>query len=146
MNKNEEFFFAMVIFNSSLVNILGVNSILKQQQKPKKGRINKDGETKAGRVTLYKGIDEIQIINIQDNIEYLEPQEILCYDGASVEVKALIKYQIVNTVKSVINIKDCVKSTKLITGCLLRDKIGFNTFQQVLCEKEAYQTQIEVCF
>lgn len=123
-----------------------MNSILKQQQKTKKGRINKDGETKAGRIKLYNDIDQIHVVNIQDNIEYLDPLEMLTYDGKPVEVTALIKYQIVNAIKSVLNIKDCVKSTKIMTGCLLRDKIGSNTFRQVLSEKEAYQTQIEVCF
>ena len=64
------------------------------------------------------------------------PQEILTKDSVTVNVDAVVYYNIHDTLASVINVEDADKSTKQISATTLRSILGTHTLQEILSDRE----------
>ena len=66
----------------------------------------------------------------------MPPQEILTKDSVTVNVDAVVYYNIHDTLASVINVEDADKSTKQISATTLRSILGTHTLQEILSDRE----------
>jgi len=57
---------------------------------------------------------------------------------------ALLNYQITDPVTAIINVRNWDQAIKLVCACLLRDAVGYNTFDTLQMDKKKIQNDIEV--
>merc|ERR1711872_829382 len=65
------------------------------------------------------------------------PQEILTKDSVTVDVDAVVYYNIRNPMAAVCNVSNYSKSTKLLASTTLRNILGTKTLAELLSEREA---------
>ena len=72
------------------------------------------------------------------------PQEILSKDSVTITVDAVCYFRVFNPVISVINVENAQFSTRLLAATTLRNILGTRTLQEILREKEAIASQMQV--
>ena len=108
------------------------------------GRISKSGVSGAGRYTLYKNVDEIRIVNIQDSHMKFTIPEMFTIEQITLTLNCILSYQIVSPVKAILNVVDWESSIRLMAASIIRDKVGTHTLADILQNRESYQESILV--
>jgi regulator of protease activity HflC (stomatin/prohibitin superfamily) len=109
-----------------------------------KGRIDEEGCIGPGRIKYYGKTDKIEILNIQEDTFDLGELELITSDGKPIIVVALLNYQITDPVTAIINVRNWDQAIRLVCACLLRDAVGYNTFDTLQMDKKKIQNNMEV--
>jgi erythrocyte band 7 integral membrane protein, putative (fragment) len=72
------------------------------------------------------------------------PQEVLTKDLVTIKVDAVVYYQIVNSMASVLNVADCSRSTRLMAATSLRNVLGTKTLYEIVSERVVISNEIQV--
>jgi len=101
------------------------------------GRIKKGGAQGPGLFFIIPCIDQCVVVDLRTVSFDVPPQEILTKDSVTVDVDAVVYYNIRNPMAAVCNVSNYSKSTKLLASTTLRNILGTKTLAELLSEREA---------
>lgn len=84
------------------------------------------------------------MINKQEDLLILPRQYILLIDASHIYVTATCFFKITNEIDVILNVKDWRKSLELVCLCLLRDAVGYNTFDTFQMNKSKIEEDMAV--
>jgi len=100
------------------------------------GRIKKDGAVGPGLFWVNPFIDEIKVVDLRTVTFDVPPQEILTKDSVTVQVDAVVYYQIRNPLAAVCNVANFANATRFLSATTLRNILGTKTLSEVLSDRE----------
>ena len=100
------------------------------------GRVKKAKVVNPGIYFVNPCLETVVKVDLRTRSFDVPPQEILTKDSVTVNVDAVVYYNIHDTLASVINVEDADKSTKQISATTLRSILGTHTLQEILSDRE----------
>ena len=100
------------------------------------GRVKKAKVVNPGIYFVNPCLETVVKVDLRTRSFDVPPQEILTKDSVTVNVDAVVYYNIHDTLASVINVEDADKSTKQISATTLRSILGTRTLQEILSDRE----------
>ena len=100
------------------------------------GRVKKAKVVNPGIYFVNSCLETVVKVDLRTRSFDVPPQEILTKDSVTVNVDAVVYYNIQDTLASVINVEDADKSTKQISATTLRSILGTHTLQEILSDRE----------
>ena len=100
------------------------------------GRLKDGGVVGPGLFFIIPCMDTIQVVDLRVVSFDVPVQEILTKDSVTVEVDAVVYYNIENPISAVCNVEQAGASTRLLAATTLRNILGTKTLLQILSEKE----------
>ena len=101
------------------------------------GRVKKAKVVNPGIYFVNSCLETVVKVDLRTrSFDQVPPQEILTKDSVTVNVDAVVYYNIHDTLASVINVEDADKSTKQISATTLRSILGTHTLQEILSDRE----------
>ena len=100
------------------------------------GRVKKAKVVNPGIYFVNPCLETVVKVDLRTRSFDVPPQEILTKDSVTVNVDAVVYYNIHDTLASVINVEDADKSTKQISATTLRSILGTKTLQEILSDRE----------
>ena len=100
------------------------------------GRVKKAKVVNPGIYFVNSCLETVAKVDLRTRSFDVPPQEILTKDSVTVNVDAVVYYNIHDTLASVINVEDADKSTKQISATTLRSILGTHTLQEILSDRE----------
>ena len=100
------------------------------------GRVKKAKVVNPGIYFVNPCLETVVKVDLRTRSFDVSPQEILTKDSVTVNVDAVVYYNIHDTLASVINVEDADKSTKQISATTLRSILGTRTLQEILSDHE----------
>jgi regulator of protease activity HflC (stomatin/prohibitin superfamily) len=88
-------------------------------------------------------IDQMRKVNMQIVTLPVDSQKIITKDNVSIDVAAVVYYQITDPVKAVVEIQNVVAATYQIAQTTVRNVIGQSALDDVLSETETINTKIK---
>ena len=111
------------------------------------GRVKKAKVITPGIYFVNPFLEKVVKVDLRTRSFDVPPQEILTKDSVTVNVDAVVYYNIHDPLASVINVENADQSTKKIAATTLRSILGTKTLQETLSERErigeAIYTQIK---
>jgi len=101
------------------------------------GRLKKGGAVGPGLFFIIPCIDEIKIVDLRTITFDVPPQEILTKDSVTVQVDAVVYYNIRNPMAAVCKIENYANATKLLSATTLRNVLGTKTLSETLSERDS---------
>ena len=100
------------------------------------GRVKKAKVVNPGIYFVNPCLETVVKVDLRTRSFDVPPQEILTKDSVTVNVDAVVYYNIHDTLASVINVENADKSTKQISATTLRSILGTKTLQEILSDRE----------
>jgi len=100
------------------------------------GRLKKGGAVGPGLFFIIPCIDEIKVVDLRTITFDVPPQEILTKDSVTVQVDAVVYYNIRNPMAAVCKIENYANATKLLSATTLRNVLGTKTLSETLSERD----------
>jgi len=100
------------------------------------GRLKKGGAVGPGLFFIIPCIDEIKVVDLRTITFDVPPQEILTKDSVTVQVDAVVYYNIRNPMDAVCKIENYANATKLLSATTLRNVLGTKTLSETLSERD----------
>ena len=100
------------------------------------GRVKKAKVVNPGIYFVNPCLETVVKVDLRTRSFDVPPQEILTKDSVTVNVDAVVYYNIHDTLASVLNVEDADKSTKQISATTLRSILGTHTLQEILSDRE----------
>ena len=88
-------------------------------------------------------VDQMRKVNMQIVTLPVDSQKIITKDNVSIDVAAVVYYQITDPVKAVVEIQNVVAATYQIAQTTVRNVIGQSALDDVLSETETINTKIK---
>lgn len=88
-------------------------------------------------------IDQMRKVNMQIVTLPVESQKIITKDNVSIDVSAVAYYQVIDPVKSVVEIQNVVSATYQIAQTTVRNIVGQSSLDEVLSETTAINDKIK---
>ena len=89
-----------------------------------------------GLVWIVPGIDELEVVDMRMHTFAMVPQEMLTQDSVTINVDAIIYYQITSVARAVFAIDDVHNSTKRLGQAALRDVVGSALLQDIVSHRQ----------
>lgn len=104
-----------------------------------------DGIYGPGRVKYYPEIDSTPIlIPKYDDEKLLPEQELITGDMKQIRVRASYIYRILDPIKYYLNVRDALEATEQLMSALLRDVVGYHTYEVVKTDKKRFEEQLKI--
>jgi len=100
------------------------------------GRLKKGGAVGPGLFFIIPCIDEIKVVDLRTITFDVPPQEVLTKDSVTVQVDAVVYYNIKNPMAAVCKIENYSHATKLLSATTLRNVLGTKTLSETLSERD----------
>jgi len=100
------------------------------------GRRRQGGAVGPGLFFIIPCIDEIKVVDLRTITFDVPPQEILTKDSVTVQVDAVVYYNIRNPMAAVCKIENYANATKLLSATTLRNVLGTKTLSETLSERD----------
>ena len=97
-----------------------------------------------GVICIIPCIDTYCKVDMRTVSFNVPPQEVLTKDLVTIKVDAVVYYQIVNSMASVLNVADCSRSTRLMAATSLRNVLGTKTLYEIVSERVVISNEIQV--
>merc|ERR1719219_1772426 len=101
------------------------------------GRLKQGGAVGPGLFFIIPCIDEIKVVDLRTITFDVPPQEILTKDSVTVQVDAVVYYNIRNPMAAVCKIENYANATKLLSATTLRNVLGTKTLSETLSERDS---------
>jgi regulator of protease activity HflC (stomatin/prohibitin superfamily) len=136
-------FIILVLFVIFIV-IPGVR-IINQYERGVVFRLGKvqDGVKQPGLRVIIPLIDQMRKVAMRTVTLPIEAQKIITKDNVSIDVAAVAYYQIVDPVKSIVEIENVVSATYQIAQTTVRNVVGQTTLDHVLSETAALNEKVK---
>jgi len=100
------------------------------------GRLKKGGAAGPGLFFIIPCIDEIKVVDLRTITFDVPPQEVLTKDSVTVQVDAVVYYNIRNPMDAVCKIENYGEATKLLSATTLRNVLGTKTLSETLSDRD----------
>merc|ERR1712012_1179054 len=100
------------------------------------GRVKKGGAVGPGLFFVLPCLDDIITVDLRSFSFDVPPQEILTKDSVTVAVDAVVYFKVFNPMKSVVNVANASRSTRLLASTTLRNMLGTKILADVLSDRE----------
>jgi regulator of protease activity HflC (stomatin/prohibitin superfamily) len=102
------------------------------------------GEAKGpGLILVFWPIDTIRKVSLQTHTLDVPPQDVITRDNVSVHVNAVLFFQVMEPVKSVIAVEDYLYATSQMAQTTLRSVLGQQELDDLLSEREKLNIQLQ---
>jgi len=109
------------------------------------GRVKKNGASVGpGLFWVNPFIDEIKVVDLRTVTFDVPPQEILTKDSVTVQVDAVVYYQIQDPMAAVCNVANYAYATRFLSATTLRNILGTKTLSELLSDREHIAADIKV--
>uniref|UniRef100_A0A0N4ZLR7 PHB domain-containing protein n=1 Tax=Parastrongyloides trichosuri TaxID=131310 RepID=A0A0N4ZLR7_PARTI len=102
-----------------------------------------DGEKGPGLFFINSFIEKCIVLDLRVFSFVVPTQEILSKDSVTVNIDAVVYFQIVDVIKTVNNVNNYEESTKLLAQTTLRNITGTKTLSELLSYKENISKQLQ---
>jgi regulator of protease activity HflC (stomatin/prohibitin superfamily) len=92
---------------------------------------------------IVPGIDKMRKVSMRTVTLPIEPQKIITKDNVSIDVAAVSYFQVVDPVKSIVEIENVVSATYQIAQTTVRNVVGQTTLDHVLSETGALNEKVK---
>uniref|UniRef100_A0A0K0FFJ7 PHB domain-containing protein n=1 Tax=Strongyloides venezuelensis TaxID=75913 RepID=A0A0K0FFJ7_STRVS len=150
--QEQSYYTKIIVFLSFILLILtfplsvfGCFKVVKEYERAvvfRLGRI-RNGERGPGLFFINPFIEKCIVLDHRIISFIIPSQEILSKDSVSVNIDAVVYFQVINTVKAINNIEDYVASTKLLSQTILRNISGTMMLLELLVLKEDISQKIQ---
>jgi len=100
------------------------------------GKLRSEKSKRAGIIFIIPIIDTYRNVDLRTGAFNVPPQEILTKDSVTVNVGAVVYFQVSNPISAVCNNDNYIRSTKLLAATALRNILGTNTLADILSNRE----------
>jgi len=100
------------------------------------GRLKKGGAAGPGLFFIIPCIDEMKVVDLRTITFDVPPQEVLTKDSVTVQVDAVVYYNIRNPMDAVCKIENYGEATKLLSATTLRNVLGTKTLSETLSDRD----------
>jgi regulator of protease activity HflC (stomatin/prohibitin superfamily) len=100
------------------------------------GRIDAANLKGPGLRILVPFIDRMQKVDLRTVTMEVPPQEVITKDNVTIKVNAVVYFNVMNPVTTVINIANPLLATSLIAQTTLRNILGQHEMDEILAERE----------
>lgn len=100
------------------------------------GRLRSGGAKGPGLFFVLPCIDTYRCVDLRTGAFDVPPQEILTRDSVTVNVDAVVYYQVSNPLSAICNNDDYNRSTRLLAATTLRNILGTRNLSEILSERE----------
>ena len=107
------------------------------------GRVQKNVKQPGLRV-IIPGIDQMRKVSMQIVTLPVDSQKIITKDNVSIDVSAVAYYQVIDPIKSVVEIQNVVAAIYQIAQTTVRNIVGQSSLDEVLSETTAINEKIKV--
>merc|ERR1712025_1477940 len=107
------------------------------------GRIKKGGAVGPGLFFIIPCIDTCQVVDMRTVSFDVPPQEVLTKDSVTVNVDAVVYYNIRQPLAAVCNVNGYSKATRLLSATTLRNILGTKTLSELLSDRENIATDLK---
>ncbi|KAL4219352.1 hypothetical protein ACF0H5_021932 [Mactra antiquata] len=107
------------------------------------GRVLSGGAKGPGLFFLLPCVDTFKRVDLRVKSYDIPPQEILTQDSLSVCVDAVVYARVFNATKSIINVEDAHKATKLLAATSVRNVLGTKSLADILSDRESISAYLQ---
>ena len=100
------------------------------------GRLKDGGVKGPGLFFIIPCMDVVNVVDLRTVSFDVPPQEILTKDSVTVQVDAVVYYNIDNPMAAICNVAQSGSSTRLLASTTLRNILGTKTLVQILSDRE----------
>jgi regulator of protease activity HflC (stomatin/prohibitin superfamily) len=100
------------------------------------GRVDPNNLKGPGLRLLVPFIDRMYKVDLRTVTMDVPPQEVITKDNVTIKVNAVVYFNVMNPIASVIKIADHYKATSLIAQTTLRNILGQHELDEILAERE----------
>merc|ERR1712179_95280 len=101
------------------------------------GRLRSGGAKGPGLFFILPCIDTYRCVDLRTGAFDVPPQEILTRDSVTINVDAVVYYQVSNPLAAICNNDDYNRSTRLLAATTLRNILGTRNLSEILSERES---------
>ncbi len=96
----------------------------------------------AGVVLLVPFVSRLRLVSLKEQVDEYAPQYVITSDNVTVEVDAVLFFQIVNAAQSIYEVEDYFVALERLTMTALRDIIGEMTLDECLTGRERINAKL----
>lgn len=96
----------------------------------------------AGVLLLVPFVSRLRLVSLKEQVDEYTPQFVITSDNVTVEVDAVLFFQIVNAARSIYEVEDYFVALERLTMTALRDIIGEMTLDQCLTGRERINAKL----
>jgi len=108
------------------------------------GKLRSNKSKRAGIFFIIPIIDTYRNVDLRTGAFNVPPQEILTKDSVTVNVDAVVYFQVSNPISAVCNNDNYVRSTKLLAATALRNELGTTILADILSNREVIADEMLV--
>jgi len=139
-------FFSYVLIILTLpVSIWGCVKVVQEYERAvifRLGRLRSGGAKGPGLFFILPCIDTYRCVDLRTGAFDVPPQEILTRDSVTINVDAVVYYQVSNPLSAICNNDDYNRSTRLLAATTLRNILGTRNLSEILSDREAIAESI----
>jgi len=134
-------FFSYVLVIITLpISIWGCVKVVQEYERAvifRLGRLKSGGAKGPGLFFILPCIDTYRCVDLRTGAFDVPPQEILTRDSVTINVDAVVYYQVSNPLSAICNNDDYNRSTRLLAATTLRNVLGTRNLSEILSDREA---------
>jgi len=139
-------FFSYVLVIITLpVSVWGCVKVVQEYERAvifRLGRLRSGGAKGPGLFFILPCIDTYRCVDLRTGAFDVPPQEILTRDSVTINVDAVVYYQVSNPLSAICNNDDYNRSTRLLAATTLRNILGTRNLSEILSDREAIAESI----
>jgi len=130
----------IIIFLTLPISIWGCVKVVQEYERAvifRLGRLRSGRAKGPGMFFIIPCIDTYRCVDLRTGAFDVPPQEILTKDSVTVNVDAVVYYQVSNPLAAICNNDDYNRSTRLLAATTLRNVLGTRNLADILSDREA---------
>jgi len=134
------FFSYILVFLTLPISIWGCVKVVQEYERAvifRLGRLKSGGAKGPGLFFILPCIDTYRCVDLRTGAFDVPPQEILTRDSVTINVDAVVYYQVSNPLSAICNNDDYNRSTRLLAATTLRNVLGTKNLSEILSDREA---------
>merc|ERR1712001_693599 len=130
----------LLVFITLPISIWGCVKVVQEDERAvtfRLGRLRSGGAKGPGLFFILPCIDTYRCVDLRTGAFDVPPQEILTRDSVTINVDAVVYYQVSNPLSAICNNDDYNRSTRLLAATTLRNVLGTRNLSEILSDREA---------
>ncbi len=96
-----------------------------------------------GIIFVFKPIDSMQRVSLRTVVMDVAPQDVITRDNVSVQVNAVVYFQVVEPSKAIVAVEDFLFATSQMAQTTLRSVLGQQELDELLTEREKLNMELQ---
>lgn len=102
-----------------------------------------DGERQAGFNFIWPFFQKLYIVDLKEQVFALKPQPVITHDNVTMNIDAVIYFQVTNAYKATYEIKNLVQAVEQLALTSLRNVIGEMTLDETLASRDKVNDHLQ---